>query len=135
MKNLIIVILIAVVAILGYRAWEQRNKKLDVQVKVVEVRAAAKPTPQPTRPTPEKMVCPFCNGEKFYMAESRRRRCPVCGARGYRRLTVPSGYRVCPDCKGMGKVAEKDRVLRSRKLYNADRCPRCRGKGYVSAVE
>ena len=99
-------------------------------------RYEAPAAPQTATPAAIKAVCASCSGEGYYLRNPKdRQRCPVCGGRGFRMLSVPSGHKICPDCQGIGQVEEKPRAAAAnapRGLYKrADRCERCAGKGYV----
>ena len=84
-------------------------------------------------------VCMLCNGEGYYMRNpTDREACPICMRMGHRKVTVREGTRLCPDCRGMGKVEDKiPQVSPSRVRQGlrrrARRCERCRGSGLVRA--
>ena len=97
---------------------------------------APRPAPLPSRERTIKVVCRSCGGEGYYMRNATDRdRCPVCEGQGSRSLRLPEGYKVCPDCGGMGRAEELPTVsadrIRSGHHRNAHECRRCAGQGLV----
>ncbi len=98
-----------------------------------------KPTSKPSRPVYRKVkaVCPMCSGEGFYMRNpTSRESCPACARRGSRTITVRDGTKLCPDCRGIGKVEDRNpraspSAVRQGLRRRARKCERCQGRGTV----
>ncbi len=88
----------------------------------------------PLRYFHDKLVCPCCRGERYYMiyrkpaGPSIREACPVCINRGEKVLERPCGTLLCPDCGGWGRLWHHD----AKKEMRLTRpCTRCAAKGYL----
>lgn len=98
-------------------------------------RASAK-KPRAHSPKKVKAVCTLCNGEGYYMRNpTDRESCPVCRRSGSRMVTLREGTKLCPSCRGIGRVEEKPRGSPSRVSQGirkrARKCERCQGSGIV----
>lgn len=130
----VLVILCGYFAYLDYRnreriqALEQRCHELERQLD--ESKGRRSPVPL------VRVICPSCNGEGRLMARRQDGRdwpyvCPVCQGEGRRDVEVPPGYKLCPDCQGMTRVAL--RTGRRPLRISATRCLRCNYTGAVKA--
>lgn len=78
--------------------------------------------------------CTLCKGSGRLKREDRDLStypCPVCHGRGKRTLRLLRGYRLCPECGGMGRIGELDEFFRTKNVYDARPCSLCHGRGIV----
>jgi DnaJ-class molecular chaperone len=58
--------------------------------------------------------------------------CPVCGGKGScTRRFNPANECLCDLCQGMGSIAEKDDLFRTRNRIVRKKCPKCAGRGLL----
>ncbi len=128
--------LLAFVGLGGFAWWEDTkisglNQELE---RLRAVKPAASVAPQSEI---RKIICPLCRGERVVVVHgpskvgSRAQTCPVCVGVGYRELKVLPGYKVCPDCRGMGIAFHKDHADEMPQHGN---CARCYATGLVADV-
>ena len=82
------------------------------------------------------LVCPLCKGEGRLERggwKNTTYRCPVCVGRGRRKARLRSGTELCGRCDGFGRVGRADELFTSRKVYVAESCAACAGRGMVTA--
>jgi hypothetical protein len=127
-----------------------RNEKDQVRQELEQAQKMAAQAPQQKQ---RRIICPLCHGEKAIAydpigtADSLKNRqsdfpiignplhrktqtCPVCFGAGYKMLSVPSGMKICPDCKGMGLVYVRSQYG----TFTAGSCARCSATGLVADV-
>ena len=146
MKNLLV--FVAFIALVAFAVWQHITiSSLNEQVasltpkgnSSVPRRMSSRPALKSQPGELKKIICPLCHGEKSvsYIPAGRDllhkeiEVCPVCLGVGYRMLTVPPGYKPCPDCKGMG-IVYLPPVAGQR--VRTDNCSRCGATGLVATL-
>ncbi len=116
----------------------------------------------PTRGITQSLVCPVCAGEgklkREYETLSGRTiinviPCWFCDAKGLRIVTIPGGFRSCPNCSGWGYTEGKTDTSKKStfgqssgggtsafkskvgELEYREPCWQCEGKGYIGAPQ
>jgi hypothetical protein len=131
-----------------------RNEKNQVRQQLEQAQNAAEQAPQQQQQQQRRIICPLCHGEKVLVYDPIGRRdslknrqsdfpiignplyrksqtCPVCGGVGYRMLTIPSGMKICPDCRGMGLVYVRSQYG----TFTTGDCARCHATGLVAHIQ
>ena len=124
---------VAFVALGGFAWWE--HTRIGELTQELEKLRAPKPVAARVTSNMQKIICPLCHGERVVVIrgesklQTRTEPCPVCLGYGYRMVKVLPGFKICPDCKGMGIVfyPEVD-----GQMPRHDNCQRCGATGLVA---